>query len=189
MGVGWGWGKGPRALPIRYINRYTQYTWAKLAFSNHLGTIPSGNPLNLATSIELSDLDPCDRGWSQNPMQCDLACRQINDFYLSGLLMFDNWCPLVEISIYQNGFIGNWNFYELSVATFRIEIYLIFFCLFPDFDWDTWPKNGWAPPEEAAGLWESCSEWSSKRSWNKRRHWRPLVCQVKKPFKISIFPN
>ena len=41
---------------------------ANIAFSDHLVAKPSENPLNLATSIGFSDLDPYDGGWSQNPM-------------------------------------------------------------------------------------------------------------------------
>ena len=41
---------------------------ANIAFSDHLVAKPSGNPLNLETSIGFSDLDPYDAGWSQNPM-------------------------------------------------------------------------------------------------------------------------
>ena len=41
---------------------------ANIAFSDHLVAKPSKNPLNLATSIGFNDLDPCDGGWSQNPM-------------------------------------------------------------------------------------------------------------------------
>ena len=33
-----------------------------MVFIDHLVVKPSGNLLNLATTIELSDLDPCDRG-------------------------------------------------------------------------------------------------------------------------------
>ena len=42
---------------------------ANIAFSDHLVAIPSEKPLNLATSIRFSDLDTCDGGWSQNPME------------------------------------------------------------------------------------------------------------------------
>ena len=41
---------------------------ANIAFSDYLVAIPSGNPFDLATSIGFCDLDPCDGGWSQNPM-------------------------------------------------------------------------------------------------------------------------
>ena len=41
---------------------------ANIAFSDHLGAIPSVNALNLATFIGFSDLDPYDGGCSQNPM-------------------------------------------------------------------------------------------------------------------------
>ena len=42
--------------------------WTKIAFSDRLVAIPSGNPLNIATSFGFNDLEPRDGGWSQNPM-------------------------------------------------------------------------------------------------------------------------
>ena len=41
---------------------------ANIAFSDYLVAIPSGNLLDLATSIGFCDLDPRDGGWSQKPM-------------------------------------------------------------------------------------------------------------------------
>ena len=60
------------ASPLRSTDRqghYTQWIEANIAFSDYLVAIPSRNPLDLATSIGFCDLDPCDGGWSQNPMQ------------------------------------------------------------------------------------------------------------------------
>ena len=45
-------------------------TCAKIAFNDRLVAIPSGYLLKLATSIGFDDLEPCDGGWSQNPMYC-----------------------------------------------------------------------------------------------------------------------
>ena len=42
--------------------RYTQRSVVYIGFSDHLVVKPSENPLNLATTIRFSDLDPCDGG-------------------------------------------------------------------------------------------------------------------------------
>ena len=42
--------------------RYTQRSIVCIGFSDHLVVKPSENPLNLATTIGFSDLDPCDGG-------------------------------------------------------------------------------------------------------------------------------
>ena len=52
-------------LALATANRLTdlrQRTSAKIVFSDHLVAIPSENPLDLATSIGFSDLDPRDGG-------------------------------------------------------------------------------------------------------------------------------
>ena len=69
LDVAWHWRLGSLGYGFRYsINRIPSGIQQKMLFSDHLVAIPSGYPLDLATSIGFSDLDPRDGGWSQNPM-------------------------------------------------------------------------------------------------------------------------
>ena len=73
--------------------RYIQHTISYVG----LVAIPGENPLDLATSIWFSNLDPFDGGWSQNPMQTILP----HNLYVS-VMLTSLYCGLVLILVYPN---------------------------------------------------------------------------------------